>query len=137
MARAIEHTTLNDHTAELLEKEAVPFLVLLFRNVRGTESNLVEILAGGLDIVLFHQPDNAAYSFRVWLNNPVWNRADTTPLATFLGLIAERLSTDKNLQQQFIADLLRAPAYYSDSLRPWGDEEGRLFPQFNLGVELR
>lgn len=137
MTRAIQHTTLNEHTAELVEKEAIPFLVFLFRNVKGTESNLVELLAGGLDIVLFHQPEKAAYSFRIWLNNPVWNSVDTASLATFLELTAERLSTDKKLQQQFIAELLCAPAYHSGSLRPWGDEEGRLFPVFNLAVELQ
>lgn len=137
MARAIEHTTLNERTAELLEREAIPQLVFMFKNALASDSTLLQVLAGGLDILLYHQPEKAAYSFRIWLNNPVWSSTDTTHLATFMEQIADRLNTDKGLQQQFIAEILRAPAYQSDSLRPRGDEEGRLFPLFNLAIELR
>jgi hypothetical protein len=137
MTRVIVHTTLNEHTFSLLEREAIPLLIYFFKNARGAESSWIKTLAGGQDSLTFHRPESDAYSFRIWLNNPVWNSVDNSQLAEFLELTAERLDTDKNLLQQFITELISPPGYQSDSLRPRGDEEGRLFPMFNLAVELQ
>ncbi|MCC3156726.1 hypothetical protein LJ737_05720 [Hymenobacter sp. 15J16-1T3B] len=112
-------------------------LAYQFRQAGSPESVLAQVLLQGQQIRSVHQPGAAAYGFCLWLDSPLWNHANQTQLLRFLNLVGERLAADAAFRQRVAHELLLPPLYQSTSLRPAGDDEGRLFPLLSLALALR